>query len=460
MSRLTTGLPVEPARDLSAGEAPDVPPPTLERILGDCDIADVVCQIASPSSVAMLGACSRGLCKSFFHAPEPWRALLARHFRVPHRSAAQLSHVRREFARRTICARLARRRQGLQQATAATAAAADALPPAGESGHSSPRSPALAWAAAGRTDGGLVAMTPAPPAWAAGLAAVAGSGGLSRSWSSAASAASTKENVAPQPRRPLRDLDGRRGLLDFGGESGANIVANESARGGLPARGGASAPASRCRARELDVTSIARLREGLRQLILSGDAAMTACPEEAGEWAVWSARIGCPHGDGSPAAGLLFRLRLHYVGASDAPADVGSGAPRAGSASRTSGRAPTAAEQASHDGAIGADDLPRVVVLSPSPYFHPNVHPTTGTLDPIALCRRCAAVDLVGDHLRSVLELLRTPCFAVPPLNAEAAARWYGDAVWLRSRIRQAPHEALPEPSSAPALARADSSPS
>ena len=43
---------------------------------------------------------------------------------------------------------------------------------------------------------------------------------------------------------------------------------------------------------------------------------------------------------------------------------------------------------------------------------------------------------MVGDQLRAVLELLRTPCFAVSPLNAEAAARWYGDEVWLRSRIR------------------------
>ena len=141
--------------------------------------------------------------------------------------------------------------------------------------------------------------------------------------------------------------------------------------------------------------AVARLREGLRMLMMGAHGArVSACPEAAGDWSAWSATITCPD-DGSPLSGETLRLRLGFE----------------------------------LDGAaVDHGGLPTVAVLNrPLPSgaaFHPNVD-AGGTVCARALARRCAPAALVGDVLLATLDLLRRPVFAVPPSNAEAAAGWY-----------------------------------
>jgi len=129
----------------------------------------------------------------------------------------------------------------------------------------------------------------------------------------------------------------------------------------------------------------ARLREDLFKLMTSPDAErVTAFPESPDDMTVWRARVVCPH-DGSVFAGVAFALQLVF------------------------------------DDASG--DLPRVRVVQP--LVHPNIESSSGTLCACALQRRCSPVDPLSKVLMEVLGLLRTPCFAVAPLNHGAAARWF-----------------------------------
>lgn len=154
----------------------------------------------------------------------------------------------------------------------------------------------------------------------------------------------------------------------------------------------------------MSACAVARLREGLKALVLGGHEGITACPEQPSDWSVWRARLSIAS-DGSLMSGLKFELRLCFP--------VGSDATRA------------------------QNGLPLVKVEAPAHLFHPNLDPA-GVLCSAALESRCSAVDLVGDQLSAVMSILQRPVFRVPPRNLEAAAAWYGDKLELRRRVRGA----------------------
>ena len=142
----------------------------------------------------------------------------------------------------------------------------------------------------------------------------------------------------------------------------------------------------------------ARLQLGLQQLMLSGPRAVSAFPVDE-EMDVWMATAQCP--PGGPHGGAALSLRLTF------------------------------------DLSKGLDEcLPTVELLQPA-CFHPNVG-EGGLLCPQALRERCKPLDLVGEVLRRVVELIGRPCFSTRPLNAEAAACWFDDPTELRERINAA----------------------
>lgn len=228
----------------------------------------------------------------------------------------------------------------------------------------------------------VIAATPPLPRWAQRLAA-SGSP-VTRSWSPEESPSDDKENRAPH-RRPLRSLGQRTGDSE--------------------ASSRASAASTRLNAHSRSC-AISRLRASMRQLVMGecGDA-VTACPEQPEDWSVWTAGVTCPR-DGALISGMTFQLKLTYPMGDDVAADVGD------------------------------DALPRVQVLTPCRFYHPNVHPLTGALDIRALGTRCTSVSLVGTQLHAILSLLTRPCFSVAALNREAAASWYGDRAKLKSHMR------------------------
>ena len=127
-----------------------------------------------------------------------------------------------------------------------------------------------------------------------------------------------------------------------------------------------------------------RLRQDLFQLMLGDTEQVTAFPESPDDMTVWRARVTCSH-DNSALAGSVFALQLVF--------DEASG------------------------------DLPLVRVVQPA-CQHPNVD-GFGVLCARALQRRCSPVDPLRKMLEEIRGLLQTPCFAVAPLNEDAAARWF-----------------------------------
>ena len=138
----------------------------------------------------------------------------------------------------------------------------------------------------------------------------------------------------------------------------------------------------------------ARLQRDLHDLMLGAASEVTACPEEPGEWDVWSARVGRSGGGGVDTA-----LRLRF--------DVDS-----------------------------ADSIPRVSLSEPA-LAHPNVD-SSGVLCDAALRRRCSPIASVREVLQEVAVLLERPCFSVVPLNQLAAAGWFNPAPPRRAARRLA----------------------
>lgn len=138
-----------------------------------------------------------------------------------------------------------------------------------------------------------------------------------------------------------------------------------------------------------------RLKQDLFDIMMAGGNHVSAFPEEPDDLSLWRATINCPL-DGSVYAGVHFVLRLQF--------------------------------QLDVDDAIGT--LPHVQLLQPA-CFHPNVN-ADGVLCAEVLHRRCSPLARVCEVLAEISKVLRCPCFAVKPLNGEAAALWYGDQSFLR----------------------------
>ena len=158
-----------------------------------------------------------------------------------------------------------------------------------------------------------------------------------------------------------------------------------------------------------------RLKQDLFDIMMAGGQYVSAFPEEPDQLAVWRAKINCPAAEGSldPAAegsldtgslhaGVQFVLRLQF--------------------------------ELDAQNAFGT--LPHVQIVHPA-CFHPNVD-AEGALCAEALRERCAPCARVCEVLEQISALLRSPCFAVKPLNGDAAALWYGDQQLLRHRAARA----------------------
>lgn len=222
----------------------------------------------------------------------------------------------------------------------------------------------------------------------------------SNSWSPDSTDSSGKENSPPpQRRRPLQVLQAEAGSM--------------------------TTPATAAAPRKLQPCTVSRLREGLRQVMMSSPEGVTAFPCAPGDWSTWTARVTCPE-DGSAVAGLEVRLSLCF------PDDEATNGDHASETTETMG-------------------LPRVMVQHPVGLFHPNIDVRTGDLSALALSRRCSAIALVGEQLVAVADLLTRPAFDVAPSNTEAAAMWYGDRTALRARVRaRAVQRESPEQRSSP----------
>lgn len=85
--------------------------------------------------------------------------------------------------------------------------------------------------------------------------------------------------------------------------------------------------------------------------------------------------------------------------------------------------------------------------------FHPNVD-EEGTLCPRALSERCSPVDSVQTVLLQIMGLLSRPCFAAPPINAAAAALWFGDRSKLDKHRRRTEWSRPQPPPQTPGLGR------
>jgi ubiquitin-protein ligase len=357
--------------------------PSLVELLACRDIASEFARCADPSVTAVLRGCSAAL-RETFSDPKLWATLLER-FGISSAEAAKYPNPQREFARRTVCAAIG--------------------PPVSEdklSGRASSveafkdqRIDAAAAAAAGEE-------TPQQQlSWPQRLAA-RGEGMLSRSWS-------PEGEGAPPQRTPLRPIRLNPSALDTpSSRASAERPPLQDAAGQQPL----SAP-------EMNACTVARLREGLRAIIMGGSDLMTACPEQVGDWRTWTARVTCPV-DRSLVSGMAFRLRLEFPTLHPTPTTHKE------------------EEEEEEEGHVSA--LPVVKVVSPR-CFHPNIDPSDGTVCLRALSRRCSPVDLVGEQLYGVLSLLGRPAFDVPPLNTEAAAKWYGDEKELRLLVSGGAHK-------------------
>lgn len=246
----------------------------------------------------------------------------------------------------------------------------------------------------------------------------------SSSWSPESEAENDKDGSPPRRRPALRRLQ-------------SNVDGEEASKASRPI---------------MAACTVARLREGLKQLMLSGSEGLQACPVSPGDWSRWSARLACAN-DGSAVSGLEIELAMRY------PAD--------GSAD---GSAPDTSNGTSHGTSHGTEDdeggkfpteahegLPRIRVRQPVGLFHPNVDATTGEVSVRALARRCSSVALVSEQLRAVAGLLQRPAFDVAPVNEEAAAMWFGERAVLSARLRARPAQRpaqRPSPIAAPLLTR------
>jgi ubiquitin-protein ligase len=163
-----------------------------------------------------------------------------------------------------------------------------------------------------------------------------------------------------------------------------------SSEGGSDGDGGGVGPAAPGSAPDSGAALRSRLLTGLGKVMMGSYEGVTACPASPGNWGVWHARIATDHARAAGVSvhgGLELALELQYE----------------------------------LEGA-GADELPRVRIVRPACY-HPNVGPD-GAVCPAALADRCSPVELVGELLATVRELLARPVFSTPPLNEDAAARW------------------------------------
>ncbi|KAL1518886.1 hypothetical protein AB1Y20_003161 [Prymnesium parvum] len=144
--------------------------------------------------------------------------------------------------------------------------------------------------------------------------------------------------------------------------------------------------------------AISRLQLGLKQLMSSGHQSVSAFPIDD-EMDVWKATARCR--PGGPYGGKTLEIRLQF--------ELSKGL---------------------------EETLPTVHVVDPR-CFHPNVS-EDGQLCPLALRKRCDPLDLIGQVLLHIVELIDRPCFSVAPLNLEAAVCWYGDSHELRERVSSA----------------------
>ena len=312
------------------------------------------CDLAAPSDVATLAACSKAFAAEF-NDDHLWVALLTSHFGIAAHEARLVRDPRRAFAQRAVCARW-----GL------------ALPvsPRNIQKFGRPTTPTTTYRA---------------PA-------------ISHSLSWSPESENEKDTSSPR-RRPLRSL-----------QSDATVD---------------DPPCSSPAPPQMDQCTVARLQEGLKQLMMMGGArGMTACPVTPGDWSRWSARLT------GADDGAELQLTLRYL-----PADESASA-HTPSTPRRAVERETERDETEGDALV---DLPRVHVRSPADLRHPNVDARTGEMCRRALGRRCSAVALIGEQLRAVAELLDRPVFDVPPADPEAAAVWYGHHAVPGTGMRQRP---------------------
>jgi ubiquitin-protein ligase len=339
-------MPHEPALSLDEDETLD-----LIGLLQTEGIVQCLVEVARPSDVAVLGTCSSVL-NRLLGDHDLWASLLMKQFDVALMEASTEREPKRSFAQRSVCARWALKLPTSPPRVLATPTAR--------------RLPIESLASIGApTTSGTPSRRPPPLRH-------------SSSWSPDSSA-TPNENAPPPRRRGLRQLP----------VNAATPVKQSHTF--------ATTPMTRC--------SVARLRKGLQDILLSPCELMTACPERSGDWSEWTARVVCPD-DGAALSGRELQLSLHY------PPD-----------------------EADVEGDEATAGLPCIRVVRPH-VFHPNVDPKTGIVCARALSSRCSAVQLVREQLEGLASLMGRPVFGVPPLNRVAAAAWYGD----RSELQRLSH--------------------
>ena len=341
--------------------------PTLSfETLSEIDgFSDTLVTLISPSDVAVLAACSSAL-RAAFDRPRWWARQLNKHYGWNISDALRVDQPKQAFAQATVCARW-----GLPLPRAASDKRALVTP-----------------TRTGRGDRTRRGVEHEPGSL--GAAPFLSGGSSAGSTPLYASKRDNKENV-----RPVRNqrLSGGAGLsapdvtptpagpADPLGASPSSSSSADSADAAPPAT-----PAGALRT---------RLLAGLQQVMLGEVDGVSACPLSPGDWSRWTARVDTmppleQAAAAAPSAGVQLTLNLEFELEGE-----------------------------------GAGGLPAITVTRPA-CKHPNIG-SDGTVCASALARRCPPVALVGEVLASVRNLLETPVLSVQPLNADAAARWFGE---------------------------------
>ena len=337
---------------LSADEDEDSSIKWFPDLLATRDIAKLLTRVATPSCTASLCAVSKDLF-DIFADKELWASQLEQNFEMDSSTAKSYSDPKREFARRTVCSALSTRW---------------------------PRNNSSATTGRNSGDTFATALSTRPP-WVDQIAATGMS--VNRSWSH------SERPLLASPRRPLHSISRAEAAtrMNRNGENRSSAAQLQRVR--------------------LSPCAVARLQSGLRAIVMSGHDTVTACPEQPGDWCLWSARVTCPR-NVAACSGMTFRLALDFTPRGDGDANGATD--------------------------YDASGLPHVRVVSPA-CFHPSVR-RDGVVSAAALSRRTTPVALISEQLAAVIGLLNRPEFGVAPLNRKAAALWFGDADELRARVR------------------------